>query len=77
MTTEPQKKTTSPKWNQVLDVYCRNWKKVKQPMSIRCELYDWNKSEDHDHEFLGEISIRFSDYAALKETTGKWVECKL
>ncbi|KAG2373859.1 hypothetical protein C9374_011744 [Naegleria lovaniensis] len=74
ITTEPQKKTTSPKWNQILDVYCRNWKKVKQPMSIRCELYDWNKSEDHDHEFLGEISIRFSDYAALKETTGKWVE---
>ncbi|EFC49837.1 filamin [Naegleria gruberi] len=74
VTTEPQKKTTSPKWNQTLNVYCRNWTKTKQPMNIRCELYDWSKSDDHEHDFLGEVTIRFNDYAALKETTGKWFE---
>jgi len=76
ITTEVQKKTVAPKWDQVMDLYVRNWKKTKQPMSIRCELYDWNKSEEHSHEFLGEVTIKITDYEALKDTTGKWVECK-
>ncbi|KAL9653000.1 hypothetical protein ABK040_015515 [Willaertia magna] len=71
-TTEKATKTNTPKWKQTLELFVANWKKTRRPMSIRCEVYDWNKSDEHD--FLGEATIQFNEYAALKETTGKWVE---
>lgn len=74
--TKPQRKTCNPKFNEMFQLYVKNWKKsteTRRPIFIRIECYAFSK-KSNKHDFLGTATILFKDHKALSNATGKWVE---
>eukprot|EP01080_Neovahlkampfia_damariscottae_P003934 gene3934-7144_t len=66
------KKSTSPKWNELVDMDVENFKNTNRNVTIRFEIYNWQQVGNH--EFLGCHTIYLRDHPELFNANGKWIE---